>query len=46
MVIVDLKVPSEYGYCILVAVGSGFVLAWKALQVRPNLSINVFYVSS
>jgi hypothetical protein len=26
-------VPKEYGYCILVAVGSAFVVTWKAIQV-------------
>ncbi|MCL4129887.1 UNVERIFIED_CONTAM: hypothetical protein GTU68_029872 [Idotea baltica] len=31
MVVID--VPAEYGYCVLVAVGSGFMLTWKAIQV-------------
>lgn len=30
---VVLDVPSEYGYCVLVAIGSQFVLMWKAIQV-------------
>ncbi|PSN47492.1 Microsomal glutathione S-transferase 3 [Blattella germanica] len=30
---ITLTVPAEYGYVILVAVGSTFVLGWKAMQV-------------
>ncbi|CAL4239637.1 unnamed protein product, partial [Meganyctiphanes norvegica] len=30
---VAIEILPEYGYCVLVAVGSGFMLTWKALQV-------------
>lgn len=30
---VTITVPAEYGYCVLVAVGSAFVLLWKGIQV-------------
>ncbi|XP_067003419.1 glutathione S-transferase 3, mitochondrial isoform X1 [Anabrus simplex] len=30
---VTLTIPAEYGYCVLVAVGSAFVLVWKGMKV-------------
>ncbi|XP_049775806.1 microsomal glutathione S-transferase 3-like isoform X1 [Schistocerca cancellata] len=30
---ITLQVPSQYGYCVLVAVGSIFVLMWKGIKV-------------
>lgn len=30
---VTVNVPADYGYCVFVAVGSSFVLAWKAMRV-------------
>lgn len=30
---VVIEVQPEYGYCVLVAVGSSFMLVWKAMKV-------------
>ncbi|KAK8393740.1 hypothetical protein O3P69_006802 [Scylla paramamosain] len=40
---VVVEVQPEYGYCVLVAVGSSFMLVWKAMKVghlRKKLNIN------
>ncbi|KAK8725675.1 hypothetical protein OTU49_010685 [Cherax quadricarinatus] len=40
---VAIEVQPEYGYCVLVAVGSSFMLVWKAMQVgsmRKKLKIH------
>ena len=40
---IQLHVPSEYGYVILVGVASAFMLTWKAMQVgkaRKQFKIN------
>ncbi|XP_018022173.1 microsomal glutathione S-transferase 3 [Hyalella azteca] len=42
MVVVDI--PAEYGYCVLVAVGSQFVLMWKAVQVgKMRKKFKIYY---
>ncbi|KAG8223382.1 hypothetical protein J437_LFUL002627 [Ladona fulva] len=30
---VTVSIPADYGYCVLAAVGSSFVVAWKAMRV-------------
>ncbi|GLH04944.1 Microsomal glutathione S-transferase 3 [Gryllus bimaculatus] len=41
---VAIEVPREYGYCVLVAVGSTFVLMWKAINVgRARKKYNIKY---
>lgn len=41
---VTITVPKEYGYCIFVAVGSAFVLTWKAMQVgKARKKFNIPY---
>ncbi|XP_069697909.1 glutathione S-transferase 3, mitochondrial-like isoform X1 [Periplaneta americana] len=41
---VSITVPGEYGYVILVAVGSAFVLTWKAMQVgKARKKFNIPY---
>jgi len=41
---VGITLPAEYGYCVLVAVGSAFVLTWKAVQVgRARKKFNIPY---
>lgn len=41
---VTITVPAQYGYCIFVAVGSAFVLVWKAIQVgRARKKYNIPY---
>jgi len=41
---VTITLPAEYGYCVLVAVGSAFVLTWKAIQVgRARKKYNIPY---
>ncbi|XP_047501408.1 microsomal glutathione S-transferase 3-like isoform X1 [Penaeus chinensis] len=39
-----MEIPAEYGYCILVAVLSIFVVAWKSIQVgKARKKYNVPY---
>ncbi|XP_069184426.1 glutathione S-transferase 3, mitochondrial-like [Procambarus clarkii] len=42
MVVIEVK--PEYGYCVLVAVGSSFMLIWKALKVGfMRKSLKIYY---
>ncbi|XP_023725149.1 microsomal glutathione S-transferase 3-like [Cryptotermes secundus] len=41
---ITITIPKEYGYCILVAVGSAFVVTWKAMQVgKARKKFNIPY---
>lgn len=41
---VSLEVPAEYGYVVLVAVGSAFMLVWKSIKVgQARKKYNVQY---
>ncbi|KAJ9584553.1 hypothetical protein L9F63_021111, partial [Diploptera punctata] len=41
---ITITIPAQYGYCIFVAIGSAFVLTWKAIQVgKARKKYNIPY---